>query len=469
MLFGFCSVLLFSSTAGAVWPIPQLFEHGSSPLWVSESLKITYNGQILETNIQEVHPDLLDVHTGWGSQIPVTNFVASDSVNFSSFDIVQSAVSRTYQTIVAQNIVPWKFHPRNELSQFEPSASAKKIYIKTLEITQTGSDTASTFRPLAGEVDESYNLTISEDGAAKISAASSTGVLWALQTLSQLFFEHSSGSGVYTVLAPVRIVDAPRFPHRGLNFDVARNWFPVSKILQTIDALAWNKFNRLHLHVVDAQSWPIEIPSLPELSEKGAFQTGLTYSPSDIQRIQRYAVARGVEVIFEFDTPGHTSVVGLAYPDLIAAQNAKPWDKYCAEPPCGQLKLNSSAVDTFITTLWDDLLPRIKPFSAYLHIGGDEVNMNVYELDETIRSNDPAVIKPYLQRFIDRSHEQIRAAGLAPMVWEEMVTEWNLDLGEDVVVQSWLSDKSVEQIVKGGHKTIAGSYQFWVSSTVLLI
>ncbi|KAH8814951.1 glycoside hydrolase superfamily [Xylogone sp. PMI_703] len=457
-----CFLFLFSSSASALWPIPQTFNHGNSSLWLSESLQVTYNGQTLETKLQDVYPDFLDIQTGkLGSQVPLAQFAAAESVNFSSFDIVQSAVSRTYHILFSQNLIPWKFHPRNQLSQFEPSEAVEKVYLSSIEIIQTGSDTASTFKPLAGEVDESYNLTIAQDGTTKISAVSSIGVLHALETFTQLFYEHSSGKGVYTVLAPVDIIDAPKFAHRGLNLDVARNWFPVSKILHMIDALSWNKFNRLHLHIVDAQSWPIEIPSLPELSEKGAYLTGLTYSPSEIERIQTYAVYRGVEIILEFDTPGHTSVVGLAYPDLIAAQNAKPWNTYCAEPPCGQLKLNSSAVDTFISTLWNDLIPRIKSYSSYLHTGGDEVNLNVYELDETVKSSDRAVIKPYLQKFMDRSHEQIRAAGLTPMVWEEMVTEWDLVLGEDVVVQSWLSEKSVEKIVKGGHKTIAGSYQFW--------
>jgi hypothetical protein len=44
-----------------------------------------------------------------------------------------------------------------------------------------------------------------------------------------------------------------------------------------------------------------------------------------------------------------------------------------------------------------------------------------------------------------------------------MLLEWNLTLGEDVVVQSWRSDDAVKQIVEKGHKTLVGNYMYWVS------
>ena len=160
-------------------------------------------------------------------------------------------------------------------------------------------------------------------------------------------------------MAPIIITDAPKFPHRGLNMDVARNWFPVPDIMRTIDALSMNKFNRLHIHMTDAQSWPLDIPSMPDLSKKGAFQAGLSYSPSDFKKIQTYAIERGVEIVVEFDMPGHTTSIAYTYPELIAGADAKPWDTYCNEPPCGTLKLNSPEVPKFLEKLFDDALPRV--------------------------------------------------------------------------------------------------------------
>jgi hexosaminidase len=287
-----------------------------------------------------------------------------------------------------------------------------------------------------------------------------------MTTFTQLFYAHSNKNDVYTPLAPVTIFDAPKFEHRGINLDVSRNYFPVQDIKCQIDACAYNKMNRFHLHVTDSQSWPLDIPSMPELSTKGAYRPDLVYTASDFQDLQHHAAIQGVELITEIDMPGHTSSVHHSFPELIAAFDIQPnWDEYAKEPPSGTLKLNSPAVYTFLEKLFDDLLPRVSPYSSYFHTGGDEVSKNAYLLDDTVKSNDFAVLQPLMQTFIDRNHDQVRAKGLKPIVWEEMLLEWNLTLGSDVLVQSWRSDEAVAQIVARGHKALVGNYKYWVNHT----
>jgi len=461
MWFPIILISIYASSVLAIWPVPVSFTNGTSVLWIKNDVQVSYNGASVWWTPPFV--DVFGTEKVLGEQLQnSTSYTSGNGSIFTSQSIIRNAYIEAMKAIIENSIIPWKLVPRNELSNFEPSCDAPKSFISEIAITQTGTDTANTFKPLAGDVDESYNLTVTEDGKVAISAVSSTGVLHGLQTFTQLFYQHSSGNGTYTNLAPVAIVDAPKFAHRGLNMDVSRNWYPVDDILRTIYALSINKFNRIHIHMTDAQSWPIEIPALPELAQKGAYQTGLSYSPQDIANIQAYAISVGVEVIIEFDMPGHTTAIGLAYPDLITAYNAQPWDTYCAEPPCGSLRLNDSAVDSFLDTLFADILPRVQPYSAYFHTGGDEVNVNAYLLDPTVKSNDTAVLTPLLQKFLDRNHDQIRAAGLTPIVWEEMITTWNLTLGNDVLVQTWLSDASVATVTAAGHKALAGNYEFWV-------
>ena len=359
-----------------------------------------------------------------------------------------------------EKFIPWKFHPRNSI--FEPSENTTKSYITKVVLLQNASDPVNIFKALDGELDESYSLAFTVDSQATITSSTTIGILRALETLVQLFYQHSGG-GIYTTSAPVYIEDAPKFAHRGLNLDVSRSYYAPSDIMRTIDALAWNKFNHIHLHATDSQSWPLEIPALPELARNGAYQKGLSYSPDVLAGIQEYGAYRGVQVSIEIDMPGHTSSIGLAYPDLIAAFNVQPdWNTYSAEPPTGQLKLNSSSVYKFLDSLWSDLLPRVSPYTAYFHTGGDEVNANAYLLDESVRSNDSAVIQPLLQKFIDFNHDRVRAAGLTPIVWEEQLLQWNLTLGSDVVVQTWLSDDSLARTVAMGHKALFGNYNDWV-------
>ena len=224
--------------------------------------------------------------------------------------------------------------------------------------------------PKAGEVNESYVLTIpSESEIATITAESSYGVLWALQSFNQLFYTHTNRQ-MYTTHAPVYIIDEPKFKHRGLNMDLSRHFYPKEVILRIIDTLSWQKFNRFHMHITDSQSWyaslstsadcrPLEVPSLPELATYGAYGDGLWYTAADLSEMLDYASARGIQAYIEIDMPGHTNSIAYSHPDLIAASNIQPdWPTYANQPPSGQLKLNNSDVKDFMAAILADVLPR---------------------------------------------------------------------------------------------------------------
>ncbi|KAK7184653.1 hypothetical protein DPSP01_000380 [Paraphaeosphaeria sporulosa] len=453
---------LFTSLASAIWPIPTSYTHGETVLWISKDTSFDWAGAG-DVGTLKVQPNYdLDFRTN--SNAYATTQYEGDRTRLKRYseaptgdEMIDQAIYSAKQTLFKKNFVPWKFHPRNWT---EPSTE-NRTYISNVRVEVLQDDPGDIAKPLAGTVDESYALELSEGGNVSITANSSLGIVRGLVTFTQLFYKHSDG-GAYTPLAPVIIFDIPVFQHRGINLDVSRNYFSVKDIERTIDAVAYNKMNRFHLHITDAQSWPLEIPALPELSAKGAYRPDLVYTTDDFANLQYYASIQGVELITEIDMPGHTSSIALSHPELIAAYNIQPdWDTYCAEPPCGTLKLNSTKVEDFLKKLFDDLLPRILPFSSYFHTGGDEVNKNSYLKDDTVNSNDSTILQPFMQKFIDRNHDQIRAAGLTPVVWEEMLLDWNLTLGSDVIVQSWQSDEAVAQIVAKGHKALVGNYKYW--------
>jgi hexosaminidase len=231
--------------------------------------------------------------------------------------------------------------------------------------------------------------------------------------------------------------------------------------------MAFNKFNRLHLHVTDAQSWPLEIESLPNLASKGAYAPELTYSSTVLKELQVSAADRGIELYLELDMPGHTASIGHAFPELIAAFNKQPdWGSWGASPPSGTLKLNSGKVNDFIDVLFHDLLPRIGKFNTHFHTGGDEVNLLAYSEDETVNSTKFQIIRPHLQDFIDRIHGKLRAAGITPIVWQEMALDWNLALDKRVIVQAWQDSSAVDLLTRSGHQVIVGTNDFWVGASI---
>lgn len=337
-----------------VWPEPAFLDSGPNAQWVSRTrafevvLHCEQNGSsrtdVLETN--GVRDSVSTSFSGW-LQLHLNTDEAEHDL--SEAEILRLAVSRSIQAIRKTKYIPWKTHSR--YSNFEPSplasdnatAMLNQVQIHQIACPSTSELDANAF--LTG--DESYELTV-DQGIVTVNSWSTLGSLRALQTFEQLFYASANSPDVYTTNTPLHIVDKPKWPHRGLLLDIARNVFSQQDILRTIDAMASTKLNRLHIHATDSQSWPIEVCALPKLASKGAYHMTQVWSADDLWRVQRYGIARGVSVFLEIDMPGHTASVAHAYPDLIAAFNESDWSTFAAEPLSGQFKLNSPAVYGFL-------------------------------------------------------------------------------------------------------------------------
>jgi hexosaminidase len=352
-----CILLLgvFTVQALRVWPQPTLVEQGSDAQWVSRTFGLVAKLYCEENGTQVQKVLSYDTLRGLIQNISDwLRFYPSEQTNHELSEelILRDAVSRSLQTIKTTKFVPWKTHSR--LSAFEPSPAVvdKPVMLNQLQLNQVfcpSADKLDSVAFFAG--DESYELTVEQE-TASINSRSTLGSIRALQTFEQLFYASSNRSDVYIPNTPLQISDKPRWPHRGLLLDIARNVFSTEDVLRTIDAMASSKLNRLHLHATDSQSWPIEVPAFPHLASQGAYQPDQIWSSADLRRVQRYGVIRGVSVFLEIDMPGHTASIAHAYPDLIAAFNEPDWSNFAAEPLSGQLKLNSAPVYAFVDKLF---------------------------------------------------------------------------------------------------------------------
>ena len=442
----------------ALWPRPTHYSTESSVLWITHDVKLDLRGfgvpssAPLQYDRREVPKRPIVRKRGGVSKRHDNN--GTDSGN--DADLIRAAYGRFWQDVTTAAYPPWKFYPKN--FDYDPPqgecASVNRITIERAAATTNVPNATH-------DVDESYSLEVSVEGSVLIQAATANGAMYGLTTLSQLFYKSNTGN-VYTNLAPVVIHDSPAYAHRGLNLDIARNFYKPETVMHLIDGMAYTKLNRLHLHATDSQSWPLEIPSMPELAAKGAYHPSLVWSAEDLAEVQEYARARGIQTIMEIDAPGHTASIAHAFPQLVVAFNKQPWADYCTEPPCGQVSLADNQTLAFFDRLYADLLPRVQPYAGYFHAGGDEFKANPYKEDPLVHTNETATIKRLLRPFVAHLHERVRAQGLRPLVWEELVLEWDLPLPkDDVLVQTWTSNATLRNVTAKGYKALFGDVDHW--------
>lgn len=91
-----------------------------------------------------------------------------------------------------------------------------------------------------------------------------------------------------------------------------------------------------------------------------------------MREIVDYAGARGIDVVVEIDTPGHTAAVYHTYPELVAGFVQHPWGLWANEPPSGQLRFADPKTYKFTQDMFKATLPLLK--SQYFGTGGDEIN-----------------------------------------------------------------------------------------------
>lgn len=301
---------------------------------------------------------------------------------------------------------------------------------------------------------EKYKLAISDEQMV-LTAISVWGALRGLETFSQLVWRSDDGT---RYVNKTDITDYPRFPHRGVLLDTSRHYLPLIAILQTLDVMAYNKFNVFHWHIVDDPSFPYESFAFPDLSLKGAYNpTTHVYTPTDVKLVIEYARLRGIRVMPEFDTPGHTLSWGPGAPGLLTPcyVGPKPSGSYGPVNPI----LNSTY--QFMARFFAEV-SAVFPDSN-VHLGGDEVDFTCWKSNPEIQSfmqmmgfgKDFTKLESfYIQRLLDI----VSSYGKEYVVWQEVLDN-AVKLRPDTVIHVWKENagqyrKEMAQVTKAGYRAL---------------
>jgi hexosaminidase len=325
---------------------------------------------------------------------------------------------------------------------------------------------------------EGYRLDV-RAGRARAAADTALGAFRALTTFENLWYTAALGPGTsgqvplarpaevtYAPFAPYAIADAPAFPWRAVLLDTSRHFFPPPSLRAMLDAMAAAKLNVFHWHITDSNSWPLDLAALPELAG-GAYSPSQIYNEDDVRELVAYAGERGIDVVMEIDTPGHTAIIGESHPDYIACRDA-PWMGYANQPPAGQLRFADDAVVNYTTAIFGAAAELTA--SAYFGTGGDELNLRCMREDGPTQATLKAqgwTLEAALKRFTNRTHSTLLEKGHTPVVWQEMVLDHgDLELHPDTIVDVWLSSGDARRVLDKGYRIVhAASDYFYLVST----
>ncbi|XP_022863848.1 beta-hexosaminidase 1 [Olea europaea var. sylvestris] len=384
-----------------IWPLPSEFSFGNQTLAVDPNLSLAVSGH------------------GGGSAI------------------VKEAFER-YKLII--------FKHHSKLSKFGVSYDIEKLNV----IVHSANE------ELQLGVDESYSLLVDKRdehsiiGEITIEANSVYGALRGLETLSQLCAFDYGTKTVQVYKAPWYIQDKPRFEYRGLLLDTSRHYLPIDIIKQVIESMSYAKLNVLHWHIIDEESFPLEVPTYPNLW-KGAYTKWERYTMEDASEVVNFAKMRGINVMAEVDVPGHAKSWGVGYPDLWPSPS-------CKEP----LDVSKNFTFNVISGILADMR-KVFPFKLF-HLGGDEVHTDCWTStpsvkqwlqDHNMTGNDA------YQYFVLRAQKIAASLKWTPVNWEETFNTFPTKLNPQTIVHNWLGSGVCPKAVAKGFRCIFSNQGVW--------
>lgn len=225
---------------------------------------------------------------------------------------------------------------------------------------------------------------------------------------------------------------------RILMIDVGRKYFSKEILFKFIDSMSLAQFNYLQLHFSENEGFRIESEIAPELMSEHYL------TKNEIREIILYAELSGIEIIPDFDTPGHLRQILKNKPEWQLMKKTKEGE--LERQPSALNIVNSEAV-LFIESLYEEYAELFNR-SKYFHIGGDEFvdfdEIDAYpDLKEAavIMFGEEATAMDYFTFYVNQLSEKVSSLGFIPRVWNDGFFRLNrkelVTLSEKVEVTYW--------------------------------
>lgn len=212
-------------------------------------------------------------------------------------------------------------------------------------------------------------------------------------------------------LPKMKVKDWPHADFTGVMVDVARQQIPVDALQAVIEACRLWKIRYCQLHLSDDEAFTFPSTAFPKLGTKNeAMHGGVTprvYTLKELRDLAGYADARGVTLVPELATPGHSEAMARAMPDVFGT--------------AGIMDMANDEMYKVLDTLVGEMCDVFKS-SRYFHMGCEEVYF--FELEERqqtkdyLRKKGMKDVNDLFVQHVQRMNEIIRRHGKMTLAWE---------------------------------------------------
>ena len=297
---------------------------------------------------------------------------------------------------------------------------------------------------------EEYTITI-KDNNIIVKASTDAGFFYAEKTLEQIFFQYGD------TVPNMQISDKPKYQYRSFMIDSCRHFFPVEDIKRMIEICSSLKYNKFHWHLTDDQGWRIQIDKYPELTSIGSIRKetnlgkevttepyGGFYTKDEIREVVEFARERFIEVVPEFDVPGHTSALLASVPDLCC--NGKTVEVKTTQGIFKDILCAGNEKTYKVVFYIIDEMCELFP-SKFFHIGGDEAPKEQWKNCEVCQDKmkqegleNEEELQGY---FVNRVSDYLKTKGKRAISWNESLNGGNLNA--DGMIQYWLDKQELSK------------------------
>ena len=290
---------------------------------------------------------------------------------------------------------------------------------------------------------EAYKIEVSD--RVIVTGGNSKGVAWGLTTLLQA----ADADNGQVIVPRMKITDQPYASYRGFTLDVARTWHPIDVVKQVVVLCQWYKIGYLQLHLNDDQSWTFPSKAYPQVATPGR-----QYTLAELRELESFAAARGVTIVPEIESPGHSGAIIHALPEVVGNDPLT-----ASKALCPGRESTYQAFDTIIGEVCE-----VFKSTPYLHIGADEVDESAWiqckHCIDYRKQHDIENEEELYRHYINRMNDIVKKHGKRTIVWEGFSATGKIPVSKDITVMEFESLYELPQnYVAAGYTVINTAWQ----------